>query len=74
MFDIELGTSEEQRFYMKELERKAKKAFRYKSKIFTIEEIRFAKAKAKIWANIFKYGRYEELIECLQKLMQKKKN
>jgi hypothetical protein len=72
MFKIELGTSEEQRFYMKELERKAKKSIRWKSKLFTPEEIKFARVKAKIWADIFKYGRYEAVIECLQKLIQKK--
>jgi len=57
---------------LKELERKAKKAICYNSKIWTPEEIKFAKAKAKIWAQIFKYGRYEALLECLQKLIQKK--
>ena len=60
--------------HLKNLERKAKKAIRYKSKIWTVEEIRYAEAKAKIWAEIFKYGRYEALIECLLKLIQKKKN
>lgn len=54
---------------LKELERKAKKAIRYKNKIWTIEEIRFAKAKAKIWADMFHYGRYETLISVLNKLI-----
>lgn len=58
---------------LKDLERKAKKAIRYKSKIWTDEEIRYARAKAKIWADIFKYGRYEVLIECISKKLILKK-
>ena len=52
---------------IKELERKAKKSVRWKSKILTQEEINFGKAKAKIWIEIFKR---QELLQCLLKLIQ----
>lgn len=59
---------------IKELERKAKKATRWKGKIWTVEEIEFARAKAKIWADIFYYGSHETLIKVLKQLYYKKLN
>jgi|LakMenEpi03Aug12_release.lakeMendotaPanAssembly.Ray.scaffolds.fasta_scaffold1969818_2 hypothetical protein len=57
---------------LKELERKAKKAVN--RNFITVEEIRYAKAKAKIWANIFfVYNSRENLLMLLRNLIKIKK-
>lgn len=57
---------------LKELERKAKKAVN--RNFITVEEIRYARAKAEIWANIFFVNNSREnLLMLLRNLIKIKK-